>query len=152
MRVEMLVGIQCILMGIFALIAGLVIKDSLATGFGIALVVLGLYTVLMYTTTNQYTEWRIQDEKEYIIPITEERYVQDVGDELWYRVLNYTDDGKRLEENRHVEKNEDTFIEFVEIDEVETACCYIFTRENKSLLGWNNGIVQTKYVFYIPKN
>ena len=152
MWTEIVMGIVCIVIGIYAIIVGVGEWETKPKVIGGLFVVLGILMILSETKTDNYTDWEATSDNEIIIQAKDDEYVLDNVDEYLYKVLTYTETGEKIEEYNHIAKNKDTFVEYVEIDKDEAAFCSKFTRENKSVLGLNNGFIQTKYVFYIPTN
>lgn len=152
MVMEIVIGIIEVAIGICVFLGGLNEEETKIKVVGGVIVVLGILLILDGIKTDNYTEWKATSETEIILQAENDQYVIENEKEYLYEVLTYTENGEKTEECKSIEKNQDTFVEYVEIGQDEIACCSKFTRENKSVLGANNGFIQTKYVFYIPTN
>lgn len=113
--------------------------------------ILGIATILFSIPTDNYTAWEQKSESGVILQLENGKYVEDNGQECLYKVSTYTEAGEKIEEDKSIVRDENTFVEFVEIDEDAKASYSVFTRKNKSLLGIPNDTTQTKYVFYLPE-
>lgn len=119
---------------------------------GVLAIIAGIGIIMTYIPTDNYTDWESTSEVSLILPMEENKYVVDSGDEYLYKVATYLDTGERKTEYKSIEKDEYTSIEIVEINGDEVASVSIFTREAKSIFGKSVGAknMQTKYVFYVP--
>ena len=88
---------------------------------------------------NNDAQWERQSSG-IIAEISDNKYVIETDEEYIYQTIYYSDTGKPAEEYVSIDKNEDTYVEFVNVESSETATYTIFTANN-----------QTKYVFYIPE-
>ena len=114
----------------------------------VVMLLLGMCLILFDTETDDYTKWVDTNENGFILQIDGE-YVLDNGSEYLFKILEYTDTGEKKEEILHIEKAENIFVEYVEIDD-ETAFFTKYERENKNIFGFGNKAFQTKYIVYIP--
>ena len=147
---ELVVGVVILIFGIFAFYMGLDDEKKLDILVGVICAIIGGILILDAIPTDKYTDWEAKQESGVIQQIEDNKYLIENESNYIYKVNNYTETGEKTEELRSIEKDENTFVEFVEIDEDKTAIYSVFTRENKSVLGVPNDITQTKYVFYIP--
>lgn len=143
--VFLITGIVVCIIGVLLFILG---SDDRG---GVICFIFGIVTILWSIPTDNYTGWEQEPESAVILLVEDDQYVVDNGEEYIFKVKNYTATGDRTEEYRHFKKNENTFVEFVDIGKDETAFYVVFTRVNKSVIGLENDTTQTKYVFYIPK-
>ena len=88
---------------------------------------------------NNDAQWERQSSG-IIVEISDNQYVIETDEEYIYQTIYYSDTGKPTEEYVSIDKNEDTYVEFVNVESSETATYTIFTANN-----------ETKYVFYIPE-
>lgn len=148
----MILGIIVTVVGIIGIIRAISKGESflylISCGF---ITILGIAAILFSIPTDNYTAWEQKSESGVILQLENDKYVEDNGQECLYKVSTYTETGEKTEEYKSIVRDENTFVEFVEIDEDETAVYSVFIRKNKFLSGVPNDTTQTKYVFYIPK-
>ena len=143
-------GAFIFIFGIFVLYMGWDDEEKRFILAGVICAIIGIIFTLHAIPTDKYTDWEAKQESGVIQKIEDDKYLTENESNYIYKVNNYTETGEKTEEHRSIEKDENTFVEFVEIDKDETASYSVFTRENKSVIGLTNGTTQTKYVFYIP--
>lgn len=152
MVIGIVIGIILVLIGFFYFLGASSEDDTRGKISGVVLVVLAIFLILICIKTDNYTEWKETSESEIILQVENNKYVFENEKEYIYKTLKYTENGEKTEVLKHIEKNEGAFVEYVEIDQDEIASCSKFTRRNKTVLGFSNGPIQIKYVFYIPQN
>ena len=103
------------------------------------LMILGSSLITYNNEVNNDAQWERQSSG-IIAEISDNQYVIETDEEYIYQTIYYSDTGKPTEEYVSIDKNEDTYVEFVNVESSETATYTIFTANN-----------QTKYVFYIPE-
>lgn len=145
---EIIGGIIFIVIGVLLIICGIDEYEVFFIILGVVVLIFGVCCILFINETDDYTKWVDTNENGFILQIDGE-YVIDNGSEYLFKILEYTNTGEKTEEILHIEKDENIFVEYVEIDD-ETAFFTKYERENKNIFGFGNNTFQTKYVFYIP--
>lgn len=148
-------GIILGILGIIVSIFFLIVRDDIwEKATSIFCILFSIFLILTNIPNGSYTEWKMETESE-ILPIEDNRYVIDIGNEHVYKISTYSDIGEKVEQYKPIQPVEgeslkNITIDFVEIAKTETAKCIIFTRNPRSILGIPIEDTYTKYTFYIP--